>query len=80
VPGYAQSGEVGPGEVERRGGTGDNDASAAAYLVAEYAEPGAFDAADLEAADLEPESEESGEVRSGKLITIGLSPRNGRWL
>jgi hypothetical protein len=70
VPGYAGAGESAPGEVEPGGGSGDSEAGGAGYLVA--------DPASVEPPDVERGPGESGEVRSGKLISIGLSSGNGR--
>jgi hypothetical protein len=83
APAYAGSGEGPPGEVEPRGETGDSSASGAAYLVAEHAERGAFESADLGPPDLaparaEPVSREADDVLSGKLVAIGMSSRSGR--
>ena len=78
VPGYAEPGdgapgESAPGEVEPGGGTRDINASGAAYLTSEYAEPGSFERADPGSGPAD-----SDQTRSGKLISIGLSPGNGR--
>jgi len=70
VPGYAESGDGASGDSGPGSGTGGGDASGAAYRAAE--------AASLEPADLEPASAESVEVRSGKLVTVGLPSGNGR--
>jgi hypothetical protein len=75
VPGLADAGESARAEVDSGGGTEDSAIGRAAYLLAE---PGSAAPADVESAELDSGPGGSGEVRSGKLVTIGLSSGNGQ--
>jgi len=75
VPGAAES-----GHSQRGGGGGPpvRDGSGRAYFVPGLAAASDSAPGEVEPADLETGRGESGEVRAGKLITIGLSSGSGR--